>query len=165
MHPAFLWHLKSRKHPTKAAIFNFTCFISSFVLKYLKKARYLSMLNKHSVDILKYISSFDRTEIASIYKEFGESDTTKNSISTLMHEKYIQGHTCNSMPCFSGIGGSITLKTTTSSPYSITSKGLAYLEEQSLNRIKFSFDMIHKWTNTAIAVAALVISILAYINR
>lgn len=165
MYPAFLWHIKSRKHPTKAAIFNFTCFFKISVLRYHKKARYLFMLNKHSVDILKYISSFDRTEIASIYSVFGKNDRTNNSIATLKQEKYIQGHTYNSIPCFSEIGGKTTLKTTTSSPYSITSKGLAYLEEQTSNRIKFNFDMIHKWTNTAIAAVALAISLLAYINR
>lgn len=159
MHPAFFWHMKSRKHPTKAAIFSFTCFISSFVLKYLKKARYLVMLNKHSVDILKYISGFDRTEIASIYKEFGESDTTKNSIYTLMHEKYIQGHTCNSMPCFSGVGGSITLKTTTSSPYSITSKGLAYLEKGIAEQKKSSFEKRCSIISIVLASLSIVISI------
>ena len=117
------------------------------------------MLNKHSVDILKYISGFDRTEIASIYKEFGESDTTKNSIYTLMHEKYIQGHTCNSMPCFSGVGGSITLKTTTSSPYSITSKGLAYLEKGIAEQKKSSFEKRCSIISIVLASLSIVISI------
>ena len=123
------------------------------------------MLNKHAVKILKYIRCHEKNDIDDIYTTFNKTSLTQSSVTLLETEGYIKGLSHKSLPVYQPGCQQPIMKSISCSPYAITAKGIAYLEERTSKQITFSFDAIHQWINTIIAIIALVISVAAHINQ
>lgn len=115
------------------------------------------MIDDMSRNVLAFINQNGETDIESI-ERFLNNDISaaRTVLDFLKTEGYIRGVKRANI-------GITTIKVEYFPPYKITQKGISCLFEQQENIKEKEFNHFHIWTNTIIAIFALVVSVIALI--
>lgn len=108
-----------------------------------------NLIDKLSYKILKYLKGKDKIPIETLKKQFG--DYISDSLNFLEKDGYVVRDTIGHFPTANGFVSSKENK------YRISPSGLAYIQEQRIERIKYWVPIIFA---DLLSIAAIIVSIL-----